>query len=155
GGTPASDVFFTCDWEKGSYTPKVPTGRIPASTSAEVISYLEKVKLHEGLPQNLDWRKNMVHLIGSSGQEQVTLLSYMRGFEKIAKKEWLRTNVKSIIRSTTGSLDTINLSKEINAGASLITFFGHSSGTVSDLDIGRVSDVFNGYKNAGKYPMLL
>ncbi|WP_192825078.1 C25 family cysteine peptidase [Rufibacter sp. LB8] len=155
GGTPGSDVFFTSDWELGQYTPKVATGRIPANTPAEVMGYLNKVKVHEALPENLDWRKNILHLIGSTGAEQNTLLSYMRSYERIAESRWLGANVNSIIRNSSGGLENLNIAGELNAGLSLITFFGHSSGTVSDLDIGRVSDVVNGYNNTSKYPMLL
>ncbi|MFC6998693.1 putative type IX secretion system sortase PorU2 [Rufibacter roseus] len=155
GGTPGSDIFFTADWEKGNYAPKVATGRVPANTAAEVLAYLDKVKTHEALPQNLDWRKNILHLIGSHGSEQNTILSYMRSYERIIEDKWLGANVKSVIRSSTGGLETVNIARELNNGLSLITFFGHSSGTVSDLDIGRVSDVVNGYNNENKYPMLL
>ncbi|RNI25640.1 putative type IX secretion system sortase PorU2 [Rufibacter latericius] len=155
GGTPGSDVFYTSDWEAGNYVPKVATGRLPASTPQEVLDYLSKVKTHESLPYNLDWRKNMLHLVGSSGEEQRTLLSYMRGFERIAEGVWLGANVLTKIRSSSGGLDTLNIARELNSGLSLITFFGHSSSTVSDLDIGRVSDVVNGYNNNGKYPMIL
>src|SRR5215217_7415937 len=49
---------------------------------------------------------------------------------------------------------TINVSKELNAGLSLITFFGHSSPSVSDIDIGLVSNPVFGYNNLGKYPMI-
>nr|WP_210466037.1 C25 family cysteine peptidase [Rufibacter roseolus] len=155
GGTPGSDIFFTSDWEQGSYVPKVATGRVPASTPKEILDYLAKVKVHESLPYSLGWRKNMLHLVGSSDEEQRTLLSYMRGFERIAEGPWLGANVLTKIRSASGGLDTLNIARELNSGLSLITFFGHSSSTVSDLDIGRVSDVVNGYNNTGKYPMIL
>ncbi|MBC3542097.1 C25 family cysteine peptidase [Rufibacter sediminis] len=155
GGTPGSDVFFTSNWETGDYTPKVATGRLPASTPQQVLDYLSKVRTHESLPFSLDWRKNMLHLVGSSGDEQRTLLSYMRSYERIAEGVWLGANVLTKIRSATGGLDTLNIARELNSGLSLITFFGHSSSTVSDLDIGLVSDVVNGYRNNGKYPMIL
>ncbi|GGK56965.1 C25 family cysteine peptidase [Rufibacter glacialis] len=155
GGTPGSDIFFTADWETGDYVPKVATGRLPASTPKEILDYFSKLKTHESLPYSLDWRKNMLHLVGSSGQEQRMLLSYMRSYERIAEGPWLGANVLTKIRSSTGGLDTLNIARELNSGLSLITFFGHSSSTVSDLDIGRVSDVVNGYNNQGKYPMIL
>ncbi|WP_210486193.1 C25 family cysteine peptidase [Rufibacter aurantiacus] len=156
GGTPGSDVFFTADWEQGSYVPKVATGRIPANTPQEVLSYLSKVQLHESLPQNLEWRKNILHLGGGiEGSERTTLAAYLRSYEQIAEGKWLGANVTTKIRSSVAGLDTINVAKELNAGLSLITFFGHSSTTTSDLDIGLVSNVLSGYKNNGKYPMIL
>ena len=156
GGTPGSDVFFTADWENGKYFPQVATGRIPANVSGDVISYLNKVKLHEQLPQNLGWRKNILHLVGGiAGSEQNTLLSYMRSYENIAEGTLLGANVATKVKSTQSGLDTINIAKELNNGLSLLTFFGHSSPTTSDLDIGLVSNVLNGYKNEGKFPMIL
>ncbi|WP_205499753.1 putative type IX secretion system sortase PorU2 [Rufibacter psychrotolerans] len=156
GGTPGSDVFFTADWDKGNYAPKVPTGRIPANTPQEVLNYLKKVQTHESLAQNVEWRKNILHLGGGiEGSERTTLASYLRSYEQIAEGKWLGANVITKIRSSVAGLDTINVAKELNAGLSLITFFGHSSTTTSDLDIGLVSNVLSGYNNTGKYPMIL
>jgi hypothetical protein len=155
-GFPGSDILFTSDWEIGEYTPKVATGRIPANTPQEVLNYLNKVRLHESLPQNLDWRKNVLHLGGGiEGAERNTLAAYLKSYERIAEGKWWGANVISKFRSATAGLDTVNVSKEVNAGLSLITFFGHSSTTTSDLDIGLVSNVLTGYKNQGKYPMIL
>ncbi|WP_048919713.1 putative type IX secretion system sortase PorU2 [Rufibacter radiotolerans] len=156
GGFPGSDILFTSDWEIDSYTPKVATGRIPANNPQEVLNYLNKVQLHESLPQNLEWRKNVLHLGGGiEGAERNTLASYLRSYERIAEGKWWGANVISKFRSSTAGLDTINVAKEVNAGLSLITFFGHSSTTTSDLDIGLVSNVLSGYKNQGKYPLIL
>ncbi|RNI31986.1 hypothetical protein EFA69_05650 [Rufibacter immobilis] len=156
GGTPGSDVFFTADWETGKYIPKVATGRIPANSAQEVLNFLAKIKQHESLPQNLDWRKNILHLGGGTeGAERNKLAAYLRSYEQIAEGKWLGANVVTKIRSSTAGLDTVNVAKELNAGLSLITFFGHSSTTTSDLDIGLVSNVLSGYRNNGKYPMIL
>ncbi|ALJ01456.1 hypothetical protein DC20_13815 [Rufibacter tibetensis] len=156
GGTPGSDVFFTANWESGDLVPKVPTGRLPASSPQDVVSYLAKVRTHEALPFNLDWRKNILHLIGSKTlDEQRIFTGYMRRYEQIAEGPWLGGNVLTKIKNLSNAVETVNISSELNAGLSLITFFGHSSTTTSDLDIGLVSDVVNGYKNSGKYPMIL
>src|SRR5690606_33808465 len=37
----------------------------------------------------------------------------------------------------------------------LVTFFGHSSPSTLDFDIGCVTNPVMGYNNTGKYPMLL
>ncbi|HEY9116590.1 MAG TPA: C25 family cysteine peptidase, partial [Roseivirga sp.] len=48
-----------------------------------------------------------------------------------------------------------NISEEINRGTGFVTFFGHSSATFTDIDIGNVTDPANGYNNQGKYPVFL
>ncbi|WP_026464090.1 C25 family cysteine peptidase [Adhaeribacter aquaticus] len=157
GGSPASDVIFTADFQRDSFFPRVPTGRLVANKSEEIINYLEKVKQHETIPENAEWRKNLMHLSGGAGfSQQQQFLNYIRTYQSIAEGPLLGANVQTI--SKLGSTETstfINLSKQVNAGLSLITFFGHSSTTVADIDIGYVSNPVNGYNNFGKYPMIL
>ncbi|MBC8081751.1 MAG: hypothetical protein H7Z21_00945, partial [Hymenobacter sp.] len=49
----------------------------------------------------------------------------------------------------------ITLAPEVNAGVSLITYFGHGSTTSFDLDFGNVTEPGKGYNNPGKYPVFL
>ncbi|WP_181304149.1 C25 family cysteine peptidase [Rufibacter sp. XAAS-G3-1] len=156
GGTPGSDVFFTSDWEVGNYVPKVATGRLPAQTATDVMAYLNKVKSHEALPQNLEWRKNILHLGGGQTvAEGKQFRTYLNNYELIAEKQFLGADVKTKARENTQNVEALNVSSELNNGLSLITFFGHSSSTASDLDIGFVSNPIYGYNNRGKYPMIL
>ncbi|MGV3538638.1 MAG: C25 family cysteine peptidase, partial [Rufibacter sp.] len=156
GGLPSSDVFFTSDWEADKYEPKVATGRLPAQVPGDVLAYLDKVKEHEALPQNAEWRKNFLHLGGgTSAEEGNRLENYLNSYKKVAEGPLLGAEVKTRARESLQDLETINVSAELNKGLSLITFFGHSSTTTSDLDIGYVSAPQNGYNNKGKYPMIL
>ena len=156
-GYPASDIFMTSDWEKEDYFPKVATGRVAAQTSEELAGYFDKVKEHEALPNNLEWRKNILHLGGGDTEQ---LKSYIRSaltrWENIVAKTLLGGKVKSIYRlNSTAGVERLNVAPEINAGVGLITFFGHSSPTSNDLDIGLVTDPVNGYNNTGKYPIMI
>ncbi|MBK0404587.1 hypothetical protein I5M27_16445 [Adhaeribacter sp. BT258] len=155
-GFPASDVLFTADYKNNSFSPQVATGRIPATTSESIIDYLEKVQMHEVLGVE-EWRKNILHLGGGSSQaEAAQLARYLSNYENKVEGPLLGANVKSILRSNNGAaISSVNVKDEVNTGLTLMTFFGHSSSSVSDLDIGYVSDAVNGYNNPGKFPMIL
>ncbi len=156
-GFPASDVLLTADWKNGSFVPKIPTGRIPANSAQQVLNYLDKIMLHESLG-NEEWRKNVLHLGGGNDNGEARVFeNYLNNYKNKIEAPLLGARVKSIFRQNVGGGGTtpININKELNAGLSLITFFGHSSTTVSDLDVGYVSDPIFGYNNQGKYPMVL
>jgi hypothetical protein len=155
-GVPPSDVLFTSEWKQNKYFPRVSTGRVPVISSEEVVNYLEKVKAHE-LQGLEDWRKNFLHLGGGDSDVEIAQFrGYLKRYEDKASGPILGARVKSLIRSNNGNpVFSLNVKDELNAGLSFITFFGHSSANVSDLDIGFVSDPSNGYNNLNKYPMIL
>ncbi|MGV3586471.1 MAG: C25 family cysteine peptidase [Adhaeribacter sp.] len=157
GGAPGSDVVFTADFHNRSYTPKVPTGRVSAVNASDVAAYLDKIKQHEATPQNAEWRKNILHLGGGINlQEQNLFRNYLRTYENMAENPPYGALVESITRNgSTSSTTNINVSSQVNNGLSLITFFGHSSASVLDLDIGYATNPINNYNNSGKYPMIL
>ncbi|PSR53302.1 hypothetical protein AHMF7605_07040 [Adhaeribacter arboris] len=153
---PASDIFFTSDWDKDEYFPKVATGRVAAQSPEELVAYFDKVKEHEALPDNLEWRKNILHLGGGDTEQLKTYIrNALTRWENMVKKTFLGAKVKTIYRLTTAGTEKINVSGDLNAGVSLITFFGHSSPSINDIDIGLVTDPVNGYNNTGKYPMMI
>ena len=61
----------------------------------------------------------------------------------------------NISKQTNNAVQSFNISEEINRGAGFVTFFGHSSASFTDIDIGQVTDPNNGYNNAGRYPAFL
>lgn len=157
GGAPGADIVFTADFQNRSFFPKVPTGRVSAVNAIDVAAYLDKVKQHEATPQNAEWRKNILHLGGGINlQEQNLFKNYLRSYENMAENPLYGATVESISRAgATSSTSNINVSAQVNNGLSLITFFGHSSPSVLDIDIGYASNPVNNYNNAGKYPMIL
>ncbi|MBX0334505.1 hypothetical protein K3G39_14780 [Pontibacter sp. HSC-14F20] len=155
GMLPASDVFFTADFRNNRYAPRVPTGRLPATTAENIIAYLNKVKEHESLPDGLEWRKNILHLGGGNeGLQSSTYKNYLNSYKEIAEGVHFGGNVTSQFLHQESS-NYLNVSSEVNSGLSLITFFGHSSTEVSDLEIGLASSNVHGYRNKGKYPVIL
>lgn len=157
-GWPASDHYYTIT--DGTLVPKLTTGRLSARTNADVLQYLDKVKANDQAPADAIWRKHLVHLSGGKTPPEIQLFeNYVNGFKSIA--EGTRFEGK-VVRSykkdlTVGAVDTkliYSVADEVNKGLYQITFFGHSSPSVIDLDVGNVSNPVYGYDNKGKYPLL-
>ena len=158
-GWPSSDLYYSIT--DGTLRPKLATGRLSARTNKDVEQYLDKVTANDLLDSNQIWRKSLLHL---SGGKNTSEISYFRtivdGFKNIAEGprfggHVVRTYTKDL---TAGAVDNklINsVADEVNKGVSYITFFGHSSPSIIDLDIGNVSNNIYGYNNADKYPLLI
>ncbi|PVY41120.1 putative type IX secretion system sortase PorU2 [Pontibacter virosus] len=157
GMFPSSDVFFTADFRNNKHEPRVPTGRLPVTKPEAIIDYLNKVKEYEALPEGLAWRKNILHLGGGSTDPQIRQLKgWLDDYKSIAEGPFLGANIIGKYRQGVSAVqDLVNVSTEVNAGLSMITFFGHSSASTSDLEIGFVSQNVYGYRNKGKYPVIL
>ncbi len=155
-GMPGSDMAFTAGLGGMDNVPAVPTGRITASTPEQVAAYLNKVIEMESLPFNDLWRKQVLHLSGGIQPiELSTFKLYMDGFGEIAKGPYYGGSIKTIGKQEPNPVELINISEEVNKGVNLITFFGHSSPSTIDIDIGFATDPVLGYNNSGKYPTFL
>ena len=154
-GFPGSDMAYTAALSADHYSPAVATGRLTATGPLDVAAYLNKVKETEARPFDDLRRKNILHLSGglNPGEPQ-TFRSYLEQFASVAKTFYLGGEVKAIAKQST-DIELINVADEVNKGLSLITFFGHSSTSATDFDIGLVTDPVMGYNNKGKYPALL
>ncbi|UII20187.1 C25 family cysteine peptidase [Fulvivirga ligni] len=155
-GEPGADMAFTAGLGSSVYEPAVPVGRIPAVNPVQVLNYLNKVKETEALTYDALWKKKLLHLSGGFTVAELSLFrTYTNGFENIAEDDYLGGNVKTISKETNSSVELINVADEVNDGLNLITFFGHSAPSVTDIDIGFVTDPVLGYNNPGKYPGFL
>ncbi|MGC4021060.1 MAG: C25 family cysteine peptidase [Cyclobacteriaceae bacterium] len=157
-GYPGGDIAFTAGLNGTTYEPAIPTGRITATTSAQVAAYLNKVKELESQPLQ-PWAKQLLHLSGGGNAttdawELAYFKSIVDGFAKIAEGPYLGGNVTTKSKQNVG-IETINVSTIVNQGVNLVTFFGHSAPNIIDIDIGNVSDPTLGYNNPGKYPAFL
>ncbi|GAA0890712.1 hypothetical protein GCM10009122_03910 [Fulvivirga kasyanovii] len=155
-GSPPSDIRFTAGLNGTGYEPAVPVGRLPAVNPQQVLAYLDKVKEMEALPFDELWRKRLLHLSGGiSTAELAVFRNYMDGFSNIAEGKYLGGKSKTISKESNSTVELINIDEEINNGLNLVTFYGHSAPSVTDIDIGYVSDPLLGYNNTGKYPFFL
>ena len=154
-GFPGADMAYTTGLAGTSYEPAVPTGRIPALKSEDVANYLNKVKEMEALPFNSLWRKNVLHLSGGIAEGEPQLFkSYMQDFQAVAEDYYLGGKVSAVAKHSK-EIQQINVAEQVNSGLNLVTFFGHSSASTLDFEVGYVTDPLQGYNNKGKYPILL
>lgn len=155
-GVPGSDLTFTIGLSGVAGELSVPTGRITSTTPDQVANYLDKVKVHEALPNDDLWQKRILHLSGGKTTEEQTLFKgYVDEFKAIAETHYLGGKVTSLKKQTNAVDEFINVTNEINNGLGLITFFGHSAPNITDIDIGFVSDPIHEYENQSKYPLIL
>lgn len=155
-GYPGSDILFSSGLNGTRYDPAVPTGRLNANTPSEVTAYLNKVIETESKPFDDLRRKHLIHLSGGVTAGELRLFKqFVDDFKVQAENHHLGGKVTTISKSTNNSVELININEEVNDGVSLITFFGHSSPTIVDIEIGYVSNDGMGYRNKNKYPVLL
>ncbi len=155
-GFPGSDVALTAGLGGSTIGAALPTGRINARSPAEVAAYLDKIIEMEATPFNALWRKNLLHLSGGLSQGELVLFkNYMDQFKSVAEGPYLGGQVTTINKQSNETTVLIDVADEVNKGLSLVTFFGHSSTQVTDIEIGKVTDVTLGYDNNGRYPMIL
>ncbi len=152
-GYPASDVLLTSGIITHEDVPGISTGRIPALNDEEVFSYLNKLKqflLQEKTISN----KSIIHLSGGKTFTEIENFgSYMDTLKSIADESSFGLNVFSKRKSSLLPIEPANIVERVNQGVSLISFFGHSSYQLIDLNIDFVSNPLLGYSN-NQYPIL-
>lgn len=155
-GDPGADEPFSEGFDGGVGYSMLATGRINASEPDHIEAYLNKVIEEEALPFNSLRQKYLVHLSGGNSESELNIFkAYVNGFASIAEGELLGGASTQISKNTNDAVELINISDEVNEGAMMVTFFGHSSGSITDIEIGLVSDPALGYSNKGKYPVFL
>ncbi|GAB3526689.1 hypothetical protein GCM10027443_02190 [Pontibacter brevis] len=157
GISPSSDLVFSVDYRNSSYVPTVPTGRLSVTTPEGVIAYLNKIKEYDAVKEGVAWRKNILQLGGGNTAPEIRRISnYLKGYAAIAEGPLLGATVTERYRQNVSEVtEFVNVSEQVNRGLSLLTFFGHSSTSTNDLDIGYASSAVNNYQNKGKYPIIL
>ena len=155
-GQPGSDALLIAP--PGRQTPLAPIGRIPAAAPRDIEWYLEKVKEYEDIPSEEEgrgWRKEVIHLGGGGNPgEQEVIRNALKQMEYTLNRNAYGANVFSFYKSSPDPIQqsqSEQISERINAGAGLITFFGHSGTGGFDFSIDDPST----YKNKGKYPVML
>ncbi|MCY7351220.1 MAG: C25 family cysteine peptidase, partial [Cytophagaceae bacterium] len=156
-GWPSADMPLVMGLNGQSpFVPAIPVGRLNAATPQQVADYLNKVKEHESAPASALWRKKILHLSGGKSPGELSLFkSNVDGFKHIAESGPVGVNVQTLSKKTDGPVESFNVAQQINEGVGLVTFFGHSGGDITDIDIGFCSNDQLGYRNKGRYPLLL
>lgn len=156
-GYPFSDNEFVVNLDPESpNVPAIAIGRIPAKNSQELEIYLKKAIEKDQLGLSAPWQKELIHLGGGVSEEELDrYFNFLNGFKAIAEGPFLGGNVTTYRKRSNNVVEVIDITGDLNEGRSLVTFFGHGSPTILDIDIGFASDPTINYQNKGKYPVML
>lgn len=147
-GVPASDVMFSAGIVGSGFTNDIATGRIPAATNDELQYFLDKLIDYETKPDSiLAWRKNILHISGGNDLSQQTQFKNQlaQNAQTIKGKNY-GGNVISYNKDNTQSVSIDvkqELIKTIDNGVTMLTFLGHGSATILDVDFGGIDDINN------------
>ena len=159
-----SDTFLSDDWPNADFVPTLATGRVPALTPTEVITYLDKLKDYESQldpnnPNPDSWHKNVLHLVGGENQVRDHDFDVFGGildrYRVQLEHPLLGASVTTFRRTTEGGepVAVPGIVPLVNAGLLKISYFGHGSPSYLDLNPPAISNPANGYRNLHKYPI--
>ena len=157
-GFPASDILLVEGLGGVSRdVPALSVGRLPAMTDQHIKDYLEKVKeyeLNDG--EELGWRKQILHLNGGKSASEITQLkNVLETLKPAVENGFVGGRVTPFVKQQAISeVEKVNITPQVNEGVGMITYFGHGSATVTDLDMGYITDADRGYNNYKKYPFM-
>lgn len=154
-GVPSSDHWYTTALNgTDTYYPQLPIGRLSVLTNSDVSNYLEKVQEFELSPK-AEWKKNVLHFVGGDDETlNAKLKQYMDGYTATITDTLFGAAVKTFMKNTTAPIQTEisdTIRRSIDAGCSLMNFFGHGSEQGFDQAIDEPSF----YNNAGRYPLII
>lgn len=164
-GQPSSDAAITAGLTGPSdWRPLIPTGRISVRTNQELQDYLDKVVVYENEQdpnsiydtQSKDWQKHVLHFAGGSDAvEQASFQANLNSMEAKISDSLYGASVHRVYKTSSNPLDPTILSEvtdRIADGVSLMTYFGHATGTNSGFEI-NLDDPGN-WNNQDRYPVM-
>ncbi|WP_436517615.1 C25 family cysteine peptidase [Ekhidna sp. To15] len=155
-GVPGSDLPYTLGIDSDSEVPGIAIGRLNAFDTDDVTAYLNKVIEMEALPYDDLFRKDFLQLSGGINQSEISnFIQIVQDFTEVLETDFIGGRAFNTGKETGEAVEFVDVTDRVNQGVGYITFFGHSSGTVTDIEIGRVSDPSFGFANKGKYPVFL
>lgn len=154
-GIPSSDNLLTTALDNDEhYYPQISIGRLAATNNQDVLTYLDKVREHES-SGNPEWKKRVLHFVGGDDENLNNRFSaFMANYERMITDTLFGGRVFTFRKNTTAPVQTQvsdSVKQTIEAGASLLNFFGHGSEIGFDQGIDD-PQLFN---NAGRYPFII
>jgi len=153
-GYPPCDNLITSGLNTNGWAPSIATGRIAAQDSSQARWYLDKVIEYEN-NQPAEWMKHVLHFGGgTSSGEQLSFQNYLNNYRLAIEDTSFGGVVNSYFKTSSAPIQinqSDSLRERIEAGVSIMTFFGHASGTGFDQSI---DDPAN-YNNYDRYPLLI
>jgi hypothetical protein len=155
-----SDNMLTADYANNNFVAQLITGRLTATTPAQVINYLDKLGEYERTGDQ-PWRKNVLQLAGGTSQREFTdFRSYLNRYKGYIERPLFGGRVVDLIERTTINPTSVSLlvpadiSSYLTTGLGLISYFGHGSPTDFSLQFGTPDSNPN-YNNPGRYPVIM
>ncbi|EAZ80872.1 putative type IX secretion system sortase PorU2 [Algoriphagus machipongonensis] len=157
GGYPTADNNFVVGLDPSQpLVPAMAVGRIPAKNSQHLADYLSKAIEKDAVGVSEPWQKELIHLSGGVSEFELNrYFNFLNNYKTIAEGLYLGGNVTTYRKRSNSTVELIDITGDLNEGRSLVTFFGHGSPTVIDIEIGFASDPTLNYQNRGKYPVML
>jgi len=160
-GHPASDNLLSAA-DNLSAIPVTPIGRLSAVSATEVGDYLTKIKQYDSVQQapivNAEdklWMKNILQVAGAGDYNiDEVLTRYLAKYTSIIEDTAFGALVKNYnkLANPSGYAQSMaDFKNKYESGASLLTYFGHSSATNLDFNLDNPS----AYNNKYKYPMFI
>ena len=152
-GYPASDLLLSSGIISHIDVYGIATGRIPALLDAEVDDYLLKIKANLNQSQVFE-RKKVFHFNGGKTVSEITNFgSIMDNLGQIATTSDFGISLSSKRKTDPpASAQPANLGPTVNGGQALMGYFGHSSYTALDFNIGFTTDATQNFSNS-QYPV--
>ncbi len=153
-GVPPSDYLFTSGLDGTLLEPALATGRLAATTNAEVVNYLEKLKEYNQQPDSI-WRKDFAFVSGGfTAFENNLFTNNIRSYSQISEGIKLGSRSLNFFKNVTSP--TTNRLKEtliqtINRGIGAYVYFGHGTTVNTEIDFGTPEDL----QNIGRYPIFI
>ncbi len=155
-GVPGSDLVYTLGIGADPELPGIAIGRLNAYDTDDVTAYLNKIIEMESQSYEDLFRKDFLQLSGGINQFEISnFIEIVQGFTNVLETDFIGGRAFNTGKETGEAVEFVDVTDRVNQGVGYITFFGHSSGTVTDIEIGRVSDPSFGFTNKGKYPIFL
>jgi Peptidase family C25/Secretion system C-terminal sorting domain/CARDB len=160
-GYPASDNLFSSNTLTNA-SPSIPIGRLSVVAAQEVGDYLQKMKDYELAQKNAtytiankSWMKNVIQIAGGGDPTiGAQIDGYLNSYKNTITDTLFGAKVKNFSKSDDPGgypQAIVDFKNTYETGASLVTYFGHSSATSLDFNL----DNPEAYNNYGKYPVFL
>ena len=154
-GYPGSDALLTMGIAGfDAFVQAIPTGRINVTANEQALNYLNKVKEFEHTVPD-DWQKHILHLNGGHDKAEILYLkSLMEQLRPVAESQYMGAQVESLSKKTFEEVESVDISQQVNAGVSMISYAGHGSSNALDFNFGYCSPPTSNIHNKGKYPIM-
>lgn len=151
-GVPASDNMFATALLDSNLVPLITIGRLTVDRESEFLSYVTKLMEYDATANEF-WKKSILHLAGGdNGNQAAYIKNRLDNAGGIVSAPPFGGKVITYTKSSVGISEPFLKQKAIdnvNAGVQMITFLGHGSAAVTDIDIGDTME----YNNERKYPV--